>query len=280
MTGAAGLLGRDLVRLARRDGHDVVALTRAELDVTDAAAVAVAVADLGRGAIINCAAYTDVDGAESHEAEATRVNGQGAGNVARAACARGVRLLHVGSDYVFAGDGPTPRTETDATAPRSAYGRSKLAGEREVLAAGGEATIVRSAWLYGSHGRNFVDAIRAKAASGTGPLKVVNDQVGSPTWSVTLARGLLRLLAVPTPAVIHCASTGAVSWYDLARAIVSELGVDAPIDAISTAELGRPAPRPRYSALDTGLYRKLTGLTPPSWRESLGRYLGGHDDEG
>ena len=182
VTGAAGMLGRDVVAAANDAGHEVVALARADLDITDAAAVRAAVLDARPDAVVNCAAWTDVDGAEAEEAAATAVNGDGAGHVAAAAAEAGAHLVHVSTDYVFDGAAREPYPEDAPTAPASAYGRSKLAGERAVTAVGGEHAIVRTAWVFGPHGRNFVDTMRRLGAD-RDEVRVVDDQVGSPTYT-------------------------------------------------------------------------------------------------
>jgi dTDP-4-dehydrorhamnose reductase len=279
VTGAKGLLGQEVTRLAAEAGHAVVDCDRRRLDVTDAAAVRATLERERPEAVVHCAAFCDVDGAEGREAEALRVNGAGAGTVARAAAAVGARLVHLSSDYVFPGAERRPRREDDPLGPLGAYGRSKLAGEEAVLGAGGNAVVVRSAWLYGAGGRNFVDSIRARARAADGPLRVVDDQVGSPTWSVSLAEALLALLAVEHRGVVHVANRGAVSWYDVATAVIEEMGLATVVERIDSATLGRPAPRPPYSALDTARFEELAGWAPSPWRRALHLYLTGsrHD---
>src|SRR4051795_3286753 len=189
VTGGAGMLGQAVAAAATRLGHDVVALSRAELDVTDADHVRRVVAAAEPRAVVNCAAWTDVDGAETAEAAATAVNGEGAGNVARAAAESGARIVHVSTDYVFDGTKREPWLESDAVNPIGAYGRSKLVGEEQVAAATDEHAIVRTAWLFGAGGRNFVDTMLALGEE-RDEVSVVTDQVGSPTWTVHLAEGL------------------------------------------------------------------------------------------
>ena len=186
------MLGQAVAAAATRLGHDVVALSRAELDVTDADHVRRVVAAAEPRAVVNCAAWTDVDGAETAEAAATAVNGDGAGNVARAAAETGARIVHVSTDYVFDGTKREPWLESDAVNPIGAYGRSKLAGEEQVAAATEEHAIVRTAWLFGAGGRNFVDTMLALGEE-RDEVSVVTDQVGSPTWTVHLAEGLVEL---------------------------------------------------------------------------------------
>jgi dTDP-4-dehydrorhamnose reductase len=267
VTGAAGMLGRDVVAAAQEAGHDVAALARAELDITDAAAVRDAIAAARPDAVINCAAWTDVDGAEAHEAEATAVNGAGAGNVA--AAAGDALVVHVSSDYVFDGTASEPYTEDAATGPRSAYGRSKLAGERAVSEAGGRAAIVRASWLFGPHGRNFVDTMRRLGAE-RDELAVVDDQVGCPTYTGHLAAALVEIAERGVTGVMHVAGGGRCSWFDLAEATFEETGVAVRVRPQSTADTGRPAPRPAFSALAST--RGDAPVLPP-WREGLRAHL-------
>jgi dTDP-4-dehydrorhamnose reductase len=269
VTGAAGMLGRDVVAAAGDAGHEVAALARADLDITDAAAVRAAVDRSRPDAIVNCAAWTDVDGAEAAEAAATAVNGAGAGNLAAAAAATGALLVHVSSDYVFAGDADEPYPEEAATAPRSAYGRSKLAGEHAIAAAGGRAAVVRSSWLFGPHGRNFVDTMRRLGAERE-ELAVVDDQVGCPTYTGHLAPALIEIAERGLTGILHVAGGGRCSWFDLARATFEELRIACRVRPQSTADAGRPAPRPAFSALAST--RADAPVLPP-WREGLRAHL-------
>ena len=260
------MLGRDVVAAARAADHDVTALARANLDVTDAATTRAAIAAAAPDAVVNCAAWTDVDGAEPAEDEATRVNGDGAGNVAAA----GAFTVHVSSDYVFDGTATTPYVESAATGPRSAYGRSKLAGERAVAAAApGNHAIVRSSWLFGAHGPNFV-ATMLRLGAERDEVGVVDDQVGCPTWTGHLARALVDIAERRPTGVLHVAGAGACSWHELAVAAFAATRTDCAVNRMSTAELGRPAPRPAYSVLETE-----RGDTPvlPHWRDGLAGYL-------
>jgi dTDP-4-dehydrorhamnose reductase len=263
VTGAAGMLGRDVVAAAGSAGHEVAALARADLDITDADAVSSAVRDARPDAVINCAAWTDVDGAEENEAAATAINGAGAGNLAR----QGVHVVHVSSDYVFDGEAREPYTEDAPTAPRSAYGRSKLAGE--LALAGANAAIVRSSWLFGPHGRNFVDTMRRLGAE-RDELAVVDDQIGCPTYTGHLAPALVAIAEQGTTGVLHVAGGGHCSWLDLAVATFEETGLQCAVRPQSTAELGRPAPRPAFSALAST--RDDAPVLPP-WREGLRAHL-------
>jgi dTDP-4-dehydrorhamnose reductase len=265
------MLGRAVVEAAQRLGHDVRAATRGDLDVTDPAAVHRALAELRPRAVINCAAYTDVDGAESDRETAAAVNGAGAGHVAAAAAEVGAFVVHVSTDYVFDGAATEPYPVDAPIAPKSAYGRTKAAGERAVAAAGGDASVVRTAWVYGRSGANFVRTmLRLEAQHET--LTVVDDQVGSPTWSADLAAGLVELGSRDgaVPPLLHFTNAGEVSWCGFARAVFEEIGADPErVRPITTAEFPRPAPRPAYSVLDGSAWT-AAGLPPARpWREAL-----------
>jgi dTDP-4-dehydrorhamnose reductase len=266
VTGAAGMLGRDVVAAAGDAGHDVVALARADLDITDAAAVRAAVHAARPDAVVNCAGWTDVDGAEAEEAAATAVNGDGAGNVA--AAAGDALVVHVSSDFVFDGRAREPYPEDAPTGPLSAYGRSKLAGERAVMKAQRHA-IVRTAWLFGPHGRNFVDTMR-RLGGERDELAVVDDQVGSPTYTGHLAPALVAIAERGPTGIVHAAGAGRCSWFDLARATFEEAGIACRVRPQSTADAGRPAPRPAFSALAST--RGDAPVLPP-WREGLRAHL-------
>jgi dTDP-4-dehydrorhamnose reductase len=268
VTGAGGQLGQDLLRLLNT--QEAVGLTHADLDIADAAAVDNAVAAHRAEVVINAAAWTDVDGAESDEAGAMAVNRDGAANFA-AACARhNAALVHVSTDYVFDGTSTAPYDEDAPVAPQSAYGRSKAEGERAVLAAGGPFYVVRTAWLYGAGGRNFVRTM-AGLARGDKPVTVVDDQHGAPTWTRDLADGLLELVDTrPAPGIYHATSGGETTWFDFARAIFSEVGADPQrVQPVPTSAFPRPAPRPAYSVLSAKRWVSA-GLTPlPDWRDAL-----------
>ena len=269
VTGAAGMLGQDVVGAARERGYEVTALAHTDLDITDGAAVARTVRDAAPEAVVNCAAWTDVDGAEADEEEATRVNGTGAGNVARATAEAGAVLVHLSSDYVFDGNGRAPYVESDPVAPLSAYGRSKLAGEREVADAGSRHVIVRSSWLFGLAGGNFVETMLRLGAE-AGELRVVNDQIGCPTFTGHLAGALLDLAGGQALGIHHVAGAGACSWHAFAIEIFRQVGMEVRVDPTTTAQIGRPAPRPAYSVLATA---RDDGVQLPEWREGLADYL-------
>ena len=264
------MLGHDVCAVARDAGHDVIAATREDVDVTEADAVRAAVAGARPDAIVNCAAWTDVDGAEADEETATRVNGAGAGHVAAAAAAARAFLVHVSTDYVFDGAASSPYREDSEPAPLSAYGRSKLAGERAVAAAAPDShALVRTSWLFGVHGGNFV-ATMLRVGAERDEVTVVDDQIGSPTYTGHLARGLLELAEARVPAVFHLVGGGSCSWHDLAVETFTRSGIDCRVRRGRTADLGRPAPRPAYSVL--GVTRPGTPILPP-WRDGLEDYL-------
>jgi dTDP-4-dehydrorhamnose reductase len=269
VTGAAGMLGRRVVAEARDLGHTAVATSADDLDLTDEAAVRHRLAAEGPDAVINCAAYTDVDGAESDEPLAARINGEAAGNLARACQAAGAMVVHLSTDYVFAGDATSPYVESDAPAPRTAYGRSKLAGEHEVAASGAAYAICRTAWLYGAGGRNFVDTMLSLAAE-RDEVSVVTDQVGSPTWTGHLAPALIEVAERRSSGIHHLAARGQCSWYELAVEVFHEAGVSCRVLPTTSEALARPAARPGYSVLGT---ERDDAIVLPPWQEGLSAYL-------
>jgi dTDP-4-dehydrorhamnose reductase len=264
VTGAAGMLGRDVVAAAESAGHDVTGLARRDLDIADPDAVRAAVQAARPDAVINCAAWTDVDGAEEQEASATLVNGTGAANVAAAA----PYVVHVSTDYVFDGSATEPYAEGDPTGPRTAYGRSKLAGEQAVAAAG-EHAIVRSAWLFGVHGKNFV-ATMLRLAEDRDEVGVVDDQIGCPTFTGHLAPALVEIAERRLTGVLHVAGGGACSWCELAQATFEQSGADCRAVPVTSAEFPRPAPRPAWSVLGS---TRPDAPVLPTWREGLSAYL-------
>lgn len=276
MTGAAGMLGLDVMRAGESARHELIGLTRAELDITDAASVAGAFARVRPDAAVNCAAWTDVDGAQTSVEEAHAVNATGAGNLARAAAEAGVTLVHVSSDYVFDGEAcvdrtgaPRPYLESDRTGPRSVYGASKLAGEQEVLAVSKRHTVARSAWVFGTGGRNFAETMLRLAADRSA-VQVVSDQIGCPTWTGHLAPALLGLLEREVYGLVHLAGAGHVSWNGFATEIFRQAEVSCRVDPTTTDRMPRPAPRPRWSALES---ERDDVLPLPPWQDGLAGYL-------
>jgi dTDP-4-dehydrorhamnose reductase len=263
--GADGMLGRRVVAEGRARGHEVRGTDLPELDLTDAAATQRFFADVAPDAVVNCAAFTDVDRAETDEQLALRINRDTAASAAAAA----PYLVHVSTDYVFAGDASTPYVESHTPDPRTAYGRTKLAGEEAVRTAGEHHAIVRTAWLYGAGGKNFVDTILRLAAE-RDELKVVDDQVGSPTWTGHLAPALVDLAERGGAGVFHATNEGQCSWHALAVEALDRAGVDCRVLPVTTDEFPRPAPRPAYSVLAT---EREDGLTLPPWQEGVTRHL-------
>jgi dTDP-4-dehydrorhamnose reductase len=264
------MLGQDVSAAAIAAGHEVRGCDHGELDVTDEGAVAALLSSAEPMVVVNCAAWTDVDGAESAEESALAVNGPGAGNVARAANAVGAWTIHISSDYVFDGTKATGYVESDPVAPLSGYGRSKLAGEREVAAAAPERhTIVRSSWLFGTGGPCFPATI-ARLAGERDELTVVDDQIGCPTFTAHLAAALVEMAAAgPVPGILHVAGGGQCSWYEFAREIVAAAGASCTVKPGRTADLARPAPRPACSVL-----RSERGAPQlPDWRDGLAEYI-------
>jgi dTDP-4-dehydrorhamnose reductase len=271
ITGAGGMLGTDLRNELASRGEEVAALTRAELDVTDSRAVLSAIREHAPSVIVNCAAYTKVDQAESEEGAAKAINGSAVELLADAANDVDALLVTVSTDFVFDGSKREPYEPDDTTSPLSAYGRSKLLGEIAATHAK-KHLILRTSWLFGVHGPNFVEAIRKQIGAGKNPLTVVSDQRGRPTYTPHLARAIVRL-APAAQGVVHYADAGECSWFDFARAIVEESGAATEVQPVSSADFVRPAVRPAYSVLSTRRYEELTGVTPDSWREGLREYL-------
>lgn len=278
VTGAGGMLAQAVLPALAAADHVVTPCTRAALDVTRAADVRRAVRDARPDWVCHLAAYTDVDGCESEPERALLVNGLGSRNVAAAAAEAGAAVLAVSSDYVFPGDDPAPRREYDPVGPVSVYGRSKWAGEQAVRELNPRHTIVRTAWLYGQGGKNFVDTIRAKAQAsaakgGSGPLRVVDDQHGAPTWTADLAGVLLALMERREFGTLHATNDGACTWHEFACEICRQAGAQVNVARLSSAELARPARRPAYSVLHTGWLEHVLGRRLPHWRDALSRYL-------
>jgi dTDP-4-dehydrorhamnose reductase len=275
VTGAGGMLGRDLVTVL--DGRDaaVTGLSRSDLDITDAGAVRAALARWQPDVVVNCAAWTAVDDAEAHEDAALRVNGLAVAGLAAQCAAAGCALVQLSTDYVFDGQASQPYPEDGAPAPQTAYGRTKLAGEQAVLGQPGlRGYVLRTAWLYGAHGSSFIRAMIGKARS-TGPVQVVDDQRGQPTWTMDVAGQIASLIgAAAPPGVYHATSSGETTWFGLAQEVFRLVGADpARISPISSAALARPAPRPGYSVLGHDAWMRA-GLAPigdwqPALREAL-----------
>ena len=289
MIGSGGQVGSDLCRLLAADPRlqATAGLTRAECDITDPARVRAVIRDQARPAkvqggltVVNTAAWTDVDGAETDEAGAYAVNATGPAHLAAACAETGAALIHLSTDYVFDGTADKPYEVEDQTGPVSAYGRTKLAGEQAVLELCPSAYVVRTAWVYGAVGKNFVKTMARLARERDG-LTVVDDQRGSPTWSADLAAGLIELtLSGAQPGVYHYTNAGDTTWFDFARSIMEQIGQDpAKVAPTTTAAFVRPAPRPAYSVLSARRWIDA-GLTPPRpWRDALAAAFTAHPRE-
>jgi len=263
------MLGQDLVDACVGRSQEVFALGRSELDITDEAGCEEVMAELHPDAVINCAAWTDVDGAEANEPGAMVVNEVGAGNVAAAAARHGARIVYISSDYVFDGEKGAPYVESDLTGALSAYGRSKAAGETATVFANDRHMVVRSSWLFGTRGGNFVETM-LRIASQQPEVVVVSDQVGAPTYTRHLAAALAELAETDQYGIHHVAAAGRCSWFDYAQEIFDIEDSDCRVMAGTTEMLGRPAPRPAYSVL--GSERHKAPLLP-EWRDGLRQYL-------
>ena len=278
MTGAGGQLAEALRRLTSDHGACVF-MSRSELDITDPVQVGTAVSDVPCDWVVNAAAYTAVDAAESDEEEAFRVNSDGPRTLAEACVARGVRLVHVSTDFVFDGSSNRPYETSDPPRPISVYGRSKLAGEKAITRTlAGEELIIRTSWLYGGTSTNFVSTM-LRLMGVRNDLSVVADQFGTPTWSMTLAGRLLGLIEADARGIHHITDSGSATWYDFAVAI-RDLALDAdllndriPIYPINTSEYPTPADRPRFSVLAKGRTDEVLGGCAPHWRSSLKEHL-------
>jgi dTDP-4-dehydrorhamnose reductase len=273
VTGAGGMLAHDLVPALRGRGHDVLAVSRHQLDVTDRVAVASFVRASRPDVAVQCAAFTAVDAAETQEAAAHLVNATSTHYLAAACHDAGARLVYPSTDYVFAGDKNEPYQPADPPAPVNAYGRSKLAGERAALESPG-ALVVRTSWLYGGGGGNFVDTI-VRMSRERDRIDVVNDQIGRPTWTVPLARTILDLLERGVGGIFHATGGGEpATWYDVAERIIVRTARSVDLRAVATSEFPRPAARPGYSVLDCTATESTIGRPLPDWKDSLFDYLG------
>ncbi|MCO5060518.1 MAG: dTDP-4-dehydrorhamnose reductase [Kiritimatiellae bacterium] len=272
LIGGKGMLGNDLLDAVIRRGGVATVLDLPEVDILQGRELAdrLPPADIA----INCAAFTRVDDAERERELCWNINAVGAHNVARACAQRRIPLLHLSTDYVFDGRKGSPYSESDPVAPLNYYGQSKREGELRVLEAGGPAVIVRTQSLYGVRGRNFVRAILGQLQQNKTPLRVVSDQISSPTYTRHLAEALLDLAARRPPnGIVHAAASGACSWWDFAKAIVLRVRPGVDVEPRATSELNYPAPRPPYSVLGTAHLAELIGRHLPTWEEGLDAYL-------
>lgn len=280
VTGSGGQLGRSLRRVFDQERRiDAVYADIDTLDLTDKGAVEEAVAGGGYDVAVNCAAYTAVDRAEQDEEAAMLVNTTAVSNIASAARKAGIRVIHISTDYVFSGESSRPYTEVDMPSPRSVYGRTKLEGERVLMSACPDAVIIRTAWLYSEYGQNFVRTMIEKAAAGV-PLRVVCDQIGSPTYAGDLAEAILAMLKHDEwhPGIYHYTDDGVASWYDLAMETLRMSGYAGhEITPVASSEYRTAAQRPFYSVLNKAKIKSTFGLSVPYWRDSLSRCVGNMD---
>lgn len=269
MAGSGGMLARDVIAAAERRGHEIDAPNRAEMDITDPAAIDEALEEFRPDAVINCAAWSDVDGAEDDERGATAVNDTGAALLAAAAARIGASALYPSSDYVFDGTKRTPYLEEDMPNPISAYGRSKLGGEVSVAAANPKHFIVRSSWLFGVGGRNFVETMLRLGAE-QDEILVVSDQRGCPTSTADLGDGMVRLVETDHYGIHHMRGAGECTWFDFATEIFDQAQMETRVMSATTEMMARKAARPAYSVLGHG---RDDAIELPDWRRSLRRYL-------
>ncbi|MBD2867969.1 dTDP-4-dehydrorhamnose reductase [Paenibacillus arenilitoris] len=271
VTGANGQLGRELTEW-ETDAADIIGFGRETLDITSIEQCRQVITLHQPDIVIHCAAYTTVDKAESEPDEAFRVNAAATRNVVIAAREAGAKFCYISTDYVFDGKGSSPYNEYDQTNPQTVYGKSKLAGELMVQTLHDRYYIVRTSWVYGKYGNNFVKTM-LKMAGERDQLKVVSDQIGSPTYTYDLAAFLLELVATDRYGVYHASNSGICSWYEFAKAIFEDSGITIRLDPCSTADFPRPAPRPAYSVMDHTAIRSNGFRMLRSWREALNHYL-------
>ncbi|WP_028987330.1 dTDP-4-dehydrorhamnose reductase [Thermicanus aegyptius] len=272
ITGVGGQLGKDLMLLLKDRTYEVYGFSREELDVTDQFEVKKSIEEVHPDVVIHTAAYTKVDQAEEEMDLAFAVNGWGTRNVAVASEEVGAKLVYISTDYVFDGEKGKPYLEYDRTAPLNVYGASKEMGEQMVRDFHSRFFIVRTSWVYGAYGANFVKTM-LRLGKEQLAVRVVNDQIGSPTYTVDLAEALLHLIETEKYGIYHLSNSGACSWYEFAKAIFEEVGMQVTVEPIPTEAFPRPAKRPKYSVLDHRAWR-LNGFPPmPHWRDGLKRFL-------
>lgn len=270
VTGARGMLGTDLVCVLEEKGHEVFATDVEELDITQPDFLARMIGDICPDVVVNCAAYTNVDKAEEEPDRAYRINGLGVNNLALACEGHDIELCHISTDYVFDGTKKGPYTPDDRPNPINAYGRSKLAGEESIREIMKKYYIIRTSWLYGKYGKNFVTTV-LDLAKRQGDLRIVSDQIGSPTWTVTLARVISVIIGTEKYGMYHVTDRtgGGISWYEFAREIVRLFGMKADVVPVKAGDLGSLAKRPRNSVLDLIATESILNVEMPYWKESL-----------
>lgn len=269
--GCNGMLGTDLMAACQAAGYETQGFDLPAMDIRDFNTVRDLMPPVDWA--VNCAAYTRVDDAEAHREEAFAINGEGAHVVARVCARRHIRLMHISTDYIFDGRRTRPYDERDSPNPLGVYGASKLAGEKAVRAEGGRFLVVRTQSLFGRNGVNFVKSVVQRLRQTDEPMRVVNDQTSSPTYTRHLAEGLVRLMELDKEGVVHVAAKGLCTWFEFAQAIVGRVKPSAELLPIASEDLARAAPRPAYSVLDTGVFQEWTGQALPTWQQGLEEYL-------
>ncbi|MBN2841660.1 MAG: dTDP-4-dehydrorhamnose reductase [Sedimentisphaerales bacterium] len=278
VTGSQGMLGKELKAIL--SSNNIPALytdinpgeNEFRLDITDREAVIAKVEELKPRVIFNCSAYTNVDLAEEQEDIAARINGYGVENLAIAAKANDVLLVHISRDYVFSGNNDKPYLPGDITGPQGAYGRTKLLGEQLIISSGCRYQIIRTAWLFGPQGKNFVETI-FKLSQSRSELKVVNDQHGCPTWAPDLAQCMADIATKPEYGIFHFCNGPACTWFDLARAVVQDAGHDCTVKPCNSTEFPRPAQRPAWSVLGSSETYRIIGWQPRKWQDAVTQYV-------
>ncbi len=275
--GSNGQLGSDLVKVAEQRRHSVIPVDYPQVDIRDKSSVKSVIDSSAPDAVINCAAFTAVDDCETNRDAAFALNADACGNLALAAKANSSLLVHISTDYVFDGAASSPYTEDCPTNPQTVYGQSKLRGEEIIKELYDDGSMIfRIAWLYGANGNNFVKTIRRVALSNlqaNKPLKVVNDQFGTPTWTVSVCRQILSVIDRRERGVFHATCEGSCTWFDFAKEIVAAYGIGADVLPCTTEEFPRPAPRPRYSVLENARLKAMNANIMPEWREAFREFL-------
>ena len=272
VTGSGGMLAQDLIPRLRERGHEVVSPPESELDITDGGAIAGQVSSAAPDLLVNCAAYNYVDLAETRAAQANLINGHAVRELCLACRERDIPIVHFSTDYVFDGTKGRPYAVHDAANPINAYGRSKALGERFVVDLMSDYYLIRTSWLFGLHGKNFVETMLAKARS-EGGLAVVDSEVGCPTWTAHLADAVVDLIETGRGGVYHAVNSGSTTWHGFAAEILRLSGIEVPLRRTSAEALGRAARRPSYSVLDPAPLPDVLGRCMPSWQEALREYL-------
>lgn len=276
VVGSKGQLGTDMVETAKINGLDCIGLDYPDIDITSKESVSTIINSLKPEVVVNCAAFTAVDDCEMRVKEAYSVNAEGPGILAEVTEMTKSLLVHISTDYVFDGTKETPYLETDSPLPMTVYGKSKLEGELRIAQNSNRYQIYRIAWLYGMHGNNFVKTIRnasIKKANTGEALKVVNDQFGTPTYTVDVCRQIFSTIKRETFGIFHCTSEGACTWYEFAKVILQASGIKADLQPCTTEEYPRPAPRPKFSVLENGRLKEIGENLMPDWRDAFSKFI-------